>query len=224
MFKFSRIWNVTTVYICGKQILNIVAQNNAGMLRVRDWNVKQNYIRLAELWHKRTVTHFNILKIPFTEILCPSRLLRGYECSYQRPSMCARLWSTESGCSPCDLALVDIQSSLGHITHTSLWLLGGERVEIMNVGGLICDLKVADAAVTLGNKRKRASLRLWSNGHGLPFISGILFNYFNGLTSTVDLSNYFYKHFLVFRLGMSNIKVNYLISNRHYHQCTSFSN
>lgn len=51
--------------------------------------------------------------------------------------------------SPGDLAFVHVQSSLGHVAHPSLRLLAAECVEIMHIGGLIRDLKIANAAVAL---------------------------------------------------------------------------
>lgn len=51
--------------------------------------------------------------------------------------------------SPCNLALGDVHASLGHETHPPLGLLTAERVEVVNVRRLFCDLKVADTAVPL---------------------------------------------------------------------------
>lgn len=62
--------------------------------------------------------------------------------------------------SPGDLALVDVQASLGHVSHAPLRLLGGKRVEVMHVRCLISDLKVTDAAVTLTKRENKQGLRL----------------------------------------------------------------
>jgi len=50
---------------------------------------------------------------------------------------------------PGDLTLGDVHASLGHEAHAPLWLLAAEGVEVVNVGGLLCDLKVPDTAVPL---------------------------------------------------------------------------
>lgn len=50
---------------------------------------------------------------------------------------------------PGNLALVDIQSSFGHVAHTSLGLLAGEGVEVVHEWSLVRYLKVPDATVTL---------------------------------------------------------------------------
>lgn len=50
---------------------------------------------------------------------------------------------------PCNFTFIDIQTSLGHITHSSLGFLGWEGVEVVNKRGLVSDLKVPNAAVTL---------------------------------------------------------------------------
>lgn len=50
---------------------------------------------------------------------------------------------------PCDLTLVDIQPSLGHVSHAPLRLLSGKGAEVMDKGSFIRDLKVTDTAVTL---------------------------------------------------------------------------
>lgn len=55
---------------------------------------------------------------------------------------------------PGDLTLVDIQTSLGHVSHPPLGLLGGEGAEVVDKWGLIRDLKVADAAVALQTRDK----------------------------------------------------------------------
>lgn len=50
---------------------------------------------------------------------------------------------------PGNLTLVDIEAPLWHEPHAPLRLFAAEGVEVVNVGGFICDLKVADAAVAL---------------------------------------------------------------------------
>lgn len=55
---------------------------------------------------------------------------------------------------PCNFTLVDVQASLGHVSHPSLGLLGGEGVEVVDKRRLVGDLKVPDAAVTLRGRRK----------------------------------------------------------------------
>ena len=50
------------------------------------------------------------------------------------------------------LTLVDVKAPLGHVTHTPLQLLGGERVEVVDKRSLVRDLKVTNAAVTLPTK------------------------------------------------------------------------
>lgn len=50
---------------------------------------------------------------------------------------------------PGNLTFVDIESSLGHVTHASLRLLAAERVEVVDIRGFIRDLKVANTAVSL---------------------------------------------------------------------------
>lgn len=53
---------------------------------------------------------------------------------------------------PRNFTLVDIQTPLGHVAHSSLRLFGGVGAEVVNVRRLICDFKVTDAAVTLIQK------------------------------------------------------------------------
>lgn len=50
---------------------------------------------------------------------------------------------------PGNLTFVNIESSLGHVTHPSLRLLAAECVEVVDIRGFIRDLKIADTAVTL---------------------------------------------------------------------------
>lgn len=50
---------------------------------------------------------------------------------------------------PRNFTFVDVQASLGHVSHASLRLLGGEGTEVVNKRGLISDLKVPNAAVAL---------------------------------------------------------------------------
>ena len=54
---------------------------------------------------------------------------------------------------PGDLAFVDVQTSLGHVPHSSLRLLAAEGVEVVHERSLVRDLKVADAAVALQGER-----------------------------------------------------------------------
>jgi hypothetical protein len=55
---------------------------------------------------------------------------------------------------PGDLTLVDVQASLGHVSHSPLGLLGGEGAEVVDKWGFVRDLKVANAAVTLQTRNK----------------------------------------------------------------------
>ncbi len=50
---------------------------------------------------------------------------------------------------PCDLTLVDVQPSLGHVSHAPLRLLSDKGAEVMDKRSFIRDLKVTDTAVTL---------------------------------------------------------------------------
>lgn len=67
---------------------------------------------------------------------------------------------------PCNLTLVDLQASFRHVAHPLLTLFTAVHGEIVNVWGLICDLKVSDAAVTLLNDIQRVknkqTLRLYT--------------------------------------------------------------
>lgn len=64
---------------------------------------------------------------------------------------------------PCDFTFVDIQASLGHVSHASLGLLGGKGVEVVNKRRLICDLEVPNAAVTLRTHGRRLMSASGSN-------------------------------------------------------------
>lgn len=55
---------------------------------------------------------------------------------------------------PGDLALVDIESPLGHVPHAPLRLLAAECVEVVDIRGLIGDLEIADTAVALRTGHK----------------------------------------------------------------------
>lgn len=48
-----------------------------------------------------------------------------------------------------NLTFVNIKSPLGHVAHSSLRLLAAECVEVVDIWGFICDLKIANTAVTL---------------------------------------------------------------------------
>lgn len=63
------------------------------------------------------------------------------------PSPSSQSWDELS--SPGNLTLVDIKAPLWHEPHAPLRLFAAEGVEVVNVRGLIRDLEVADAAVTL---------------------------------------------------------------------------
>lgn len=58
---------------------------------------------------------------------------------------------------PGDLTLVHVKAPLWHEPHPSLRLLAAEGVEVVNVGGLVRDLEVANAAVTLQDTNKDPS-------------------------------------------------------------------
>lgn len=51
--------------------------------------------------------------------------------------------------SPGNLTFTDIHPPLGHEAHPPLGLFAAEGVEVVDVGRLLCDLKVPDAAVPL---------------------------------------------------------------------------
>lgn len=63
---------------------------------------------------------------------------------------------------PCYFTLIDIKAPLGHVAHAPLGLLGGEGVEVVDKWSLVCDLKVADTAVTLSNTDKYAFISVYS--------------------------------------------------------------
>ena len=50
---------------------------------------------------------------------------------------------------PRDFAVTDIQASLGHHAHASLWIWWLVAIQVVNIRILICDLKVANHAVSL---------------------------------------------------------------------------
>lgn len=53
---------------------------------------------------------------------------------------------------PCNLTFADIHTSLGHEAHPSLGFFTAEGVEVVDVRRLLCNLKVADTAVSLHTK------------------------------------------------------------------------
>lgn len=55
-----------------------------------------------------------------------------------------------SSSSPGNLTFANVNSSLGHEAHASLWFLATVCAEVVHIGWLICDLKIANAAVPLG--------------------------------------------------------------------------
>lgn len=55
--------------------------------------------------------------------------------------------------SPGNLTLVDVEAPLWHEPHAPLRLFAAEGVEVVNVGGFVRDLKVANAAVALQETR-----------------------------------------------------------------------
>lgn len=56
---------------------------------------------------------------------------------------------------PGDFTLVDLQASLGHVSHPLLALLAGVHGQVMDVRSFICHFKVADAAVALSRRWER---------------------------------------------------------------------
>ena len=50
---------------------------------------------------------------------------------------------------PGNFTLADLQAPLRHATHTPLGFFAGKCIQEVDVGGLICDLKVPDAGITL---------------------------------------------------------------------------
>lgn len=58
---------------------------------------------------------------------------------------------------PGNLTLVHVKAPLWHEPHPSLRLLAAEGVEVVNVGGLVRDLEVANAAVALQDTNKDPS-------------------------------------------------------------------
>lgn len=84
-----------------------------------------------------------------------------------------------STCLPGNLTLANINPSLGHEAHASLWLLAAVCAEVVYVGWLVCDLKIADAAVSLEIKTRKRDFELlsftaegripnWTAAHTLP--------------------------------------------------------
>ena len=51
--------------------------------------------------------------------------------------------------SPGNLAFVDFETSFGHVAHALLTLLAGVHGQVVDVGGLVGHLEVADATVPL---------------------------------------------------------------------------
>ena len=50
---------------------------------------------------------------------------------------------------PCNLADVDVDAALGHVADATLRVRGLVHVEVVNVWGVVCHLKVPNHAVTL---------------------------------------------------------------------------
>lgn len=50
---------------------------------------------------------------------------------------------------PGNFTFINIQAPFRHVAHAPLWFFAGEGVKVMNIRCFICDLKVADAAVSL---------------------------------------------------------------------------
>lgn len=59
---------------------------------------------------------------------------------------------------PGNLTFVNVKSPLGHVAHPSLRLLAAEGVEVVDIRGFVCDLKVADTAVPLRESRDNGAL------------------------------------------------------------------
>lgn len=68
--------------------------------------------------------------------------------------------SSGTGSLPGDLTFVNVKSPLGHVAHPSLRLLAAECVEVVDIRGFICDLKIADTAVTLQEIRENFALNV----------------------------------------------------------------
>lgn len=65
---------------------------------------------------------------------------------------------------PGNLTFVNVESPLGHVAHPPLRLLAAERVEVVDIRGLIRDLEIADTAVALweiGDKSVGKALFSW---------------------------------------------------------------
>lgn len=75
---------------------------------------------------------------------------------------------------PGDLTFADVHTSFGHEAHPSLGLLGAEGAQVVDIRGLICDLKVTDAAVPLqtnAEMSKRVIVNSWKcNGSAHLYI------------------------------------------------------
>lgn len=65
-----------------------------------------------------------------------------------------------SSSSPGNLTLANINSSLGHEAHASLWLFATVCAEVVHIGWLVCDLKIANAAVPLEVETRKRDLGL----------------------------------------------------------------
>lgn len=81
-----------------------------------------------------------------------------------------RWWLTNSLRLPGNFALIDIKAPLWHVAHAPLGLLAGKGVQKVNIGSLICDFKVTDAAITLWGYKQvfnfcsvQIKLRLYNN-------------------------------------------------------------
>lgn len=55
---------------------------------------------------------------------------------------------------PRNFTLIHIKASLRHVAHPPLGLLWGKGAEVVDIWSLVCDLEVADAAITLSITKK----------------------------------------------------------------------
>lgn len=83
----------------------------------------------------------------FSEPRLPCARCSAASTTPEIPSPSSQPWDELS--SPGNLTLVDVEAPLWHEPHAPLRLFAAEGVEVVNVRGLIRDLEVADAAVTL---------------------------------------------------------------------------
>ena len=56
--------------------------------------------------------------------------------------------------SPGNLTLADIHPSLRHEAHPSLGFLATESAEVVHIWGLVCDLEITNATVTLRERER----------------------------------------------------------------------